>query len=266
MGKVTIRLAIIVALFFATLTILKQVDWMTILNVEQLTSSTEEKLGELLWNIIDQQEIEISDEEILIIVDSLTSHICSYNNIDRSQIKLHLINRNEINAYALPDNHLVIFSGLILGTENEAELCGVICHEIAHMEKDHVSKKLIKEIGLSVIISTTIGNSSPEIISNALQLLTSSAYDRKLEKEADITAVDYMQNANINPLPFADFLSRTWGDESEIMESLSWVSTHPEAATRSQYIISYCDDITWKSDEILESNTWEKLQYKLRDY
>ena len=146
MGKVTIRLAIVVAMFVATLTILKQVDWMTIFNVEQITSSTEEKLGELLWNIIDQQEREITDEETLITIDSLTTHICSYNDIDRSQIKLHLINNDEINAYALPDNHLVILSGLILKTKNEAELCGVICHEIAHMEKDHVSKKLIKGI------------------------------------------------------------------------------------------------------------------------
>ena len=133
MGKVTIRLVIIVAMFFATWTILKQVNWMTILDVEQITSSTEEKLGELLWNIIDQQEREISNEEILIIVDSLTSRICSYNDIDGNLIKLHLINNDDINAYALPDNHLVILSGLILNTKNEAELCGLIC-QLLHGE------------------------------------------------------------------------------------------------------------------------------------
>ncbi len=266
MEKVIIRLAIIVALFFATYTALKQINWVTLFNIEKITSSTEEKLGELFWDVINLQEKEITDINIVIPIDSLISKICKANNIDVEQIKLHIVDKNEINAFALPGKHLVLYSDLIMSTENEEELCGVISHEIAHMEKDHVTKKLVKEIGLSVLISSTVGNSSPEILSNAIRLLSSTAYDRNMEKEADIDAVDYMLNANINPLPFAEFLKRSYGDNTIIDEQLSWVSTHPESAVRADYIIEYSKGKTISSAPILYKDTWDQLKMDLEDF
>jgi len=266
MEKVLYRSLIILALFFSTWFVLNQIDWITIFNVEKLTSNTEEKLGEIFWEMIEQNNDEIDEEDVITTIDSLISIICTSNNIDQSQIKVHILNSNEVNAYALPGNHLVLCKELILSSNNESELCGVICHELAHIERDHVVKKLVKEIGLSVLISTTIGNSSPDIISSSIKTLSSTAYDRNLEREADLTAVDYMINSDIDPLPFADFLSRTWGDESEIMENLSWVSTHPEANARSEYIIAYCNDYNWGSTEVLAPSTWINLKSKLEDY
>ena len=266
MEKIIIRLIIIVASFFATYTALKQIDWFTLFNVEQLTSSAEEKLGELFWDAINHNDKEITDINIVIPIDSIISKICRANTINTDQIKLHIVDKNEINAFALPGKHLILFSGLIMSSENEEELCGVICHEIAHIENDHVTKKLIKEIGLSVLISSTVGNSSPEIISEAIKLLSSTAYDRNLEKEADIGAVDYMINANINPLPFAEFLRRSFDKETTLEEHLSWISTHPESALRADYIIEYSEgkDITFVP--ILSKDTWEQLQINLDDF
>ncbi len=266
MEKIIIRLIIIVALFFAIYTALQQIDWITLFNVEKITSKTEEKLGDLFWDVINQHEKEITDVNIVIPIDSIISKICKANNINTDQIKLHIVDKNEINAFALPGKHLVLYSGLIKSSENEEELCGVICHEIAHMEKDHVAKKLVKEIGLSVLISSTVGNSSPEIISEAIKLLSSTAYDRNMEQEADIGAVEYMINANINPLPFAEFLRRSFGEETILEEHISWVSTHPESSVRADYIIEYSEgkDITFVP--ILSKDTWEQLQINLNNY
>ncbi len=266
MQKVIFRTLVIIAFFFSTWFIINQFDWITIFNVKELTSDTEEKLGEIFWEMIERNNDEIDDEDIITIIDTLVSKICTSNNIDQSRIKIHVLDSYEVNAYALPDNHLIIFKELILSCDNESELCGVICHELAHLQKDHVVKKLVKEVGLSVLISTTIGNTSPDIISSSVKTLSSTAYDRNLEQVADLTAVDYMISSDIDPLPFANFLSRTWGDESEIIENLSWVSTHPEANARSEYIISYCEDYSWESVEILAPSTWLKLKSQLKDY
>ena len=73
--------------------------------------------------------------------------------------------------------------------DNENQLGFVICHEIAHIQLSHVMKKLVKEIGLSVLISMTTGKSGSGTIQEGLKLLSSSAYDRNLEKEADLKAV-----------------------------------------------------------------------------
>ena len=68
----------------------------------------------------------------------------------------------EVNAFALPNGHLVIYSGLILNSDNQEQFSGVICHEIAHIRLKHVIKKLIKELGFSVIISMTTGSYGSE--------------------------------------------------------------------------------------------------------
>ncbi|MCX8473257.1 MAG: M48 family metalloprotease, partial [Sediminibacterium sp.] len=81
-------------------------------------------------------------------IDSIVTHICKSNKIDRETIIVHVLNKDEINAFALPNGHLIIYSGLIHNSDNQEELTGVISHEIAHIELNHVMKKLVKEIGL----------------------------------------------------------------------------------------------------------------------
>src|SRR5690606_22581823 len=120
----------------------------------------------------------------------LLDHLCRENQIDRKKIKLHVLRKSDINAFALPDNHLVFYSGLIESAHSEAEVLGVMGHELAHLEKRHVMKKLAKELGLTAIITMTTGNKGGQTIQQVVKLLSSSAYDRELEREADKTAVE----------------------------------------------------------------------------
>ncbi|MDZ7607365.1 MAG: M48 family metallopeptidase [Cyclobacteriaceae bacterium] len=131
--------------------------------------------------------------------------MCDKNDIDRDKIKVHLLFKDEVNAFALPDGHLVIFSGLILESENPEELSGVIAHELAHIKLNHVMTKLMREVGLSVLLSMASGGGG-DMLRETAKMLSSTAFDRALEKEADIKAVDYLIEANISPEPFATFL------------------------------------------------------------
>lgn len=264
MNKLIIQGSLIIVLFFAIWDTLGKVDWMTIFRIEEATKTTEEKLGDLFWDLIKRSEKEIHNKEITSPLDSLLTKICNANKIDQSQIKLHITRQDEINAFALPNKHLVIFSGLISASENEAELSGVICHELAHIELNHVMKKLIKEIGLSVLISITTGNSGTDLIKEAVKLLSSSAYDRKLEEEADIKAVDFLLKSNIDPEPFANFLYKMATDESEFEQSLSWINTHPDSKERAEYIIEYCKNKPKIIQPVLTDETWVKLKESLK--
>ena len=102
-------------------------------------------------------------------IDSIFSKICEANNINKETIKLHITESAEVNAFALPNKHLVINTGLIAEVNNQAELAGVIGHEIAHMEQDHVMKKLVKEVGLAVVVMITSGNGNNQVIVEALK-------------------------------------------------------------------------------------------------
>ncbi len=265
MRKLFIEILIFIALFFSLWFALGRIDWMSLFKIEQLTKSTEEKLGDTFWEFFSKTETEIKSTSVNKSLDSLVSHICKENNIDRSTIKLHLLRKQDINAFTLPNRHIVVFSGLIESSENEAELCGVLGHEMAHMEKNHVMKKLLKEVGLSVLVSMTSGKGSPEAARQLAKLLSSSAYDRKLESEADIASVDYMIKADIDPAPFADILYRLGDEEKNIPNQVYWISTHPESKERAENIVQYIKGKKIIKKSVLSAGEWERMKEKLSE-
>lgn len=261
MTKILLQLVLLIASFFLCFFLLKQPDWLKIFNVREAKETTEEKLGNLYWKLLQGINEEVTDPERIQLLDSLVTRLCEANDIDRESIKLHLLDKDDINAFALPDRHLVVFTGLIEECENPEELCGVLGHELAHIEKGHIMRKLSREIGFSILIGMTTGNGNPEMIQQAIRVLTSSAYDRKLEREADITGIEYMIKADIDPRSFPAFLFRLSTLEKDLPDQLFWISSHPASEERATDLINYIllqqiDDTT----PVLDSMQWQTLQ------
>lgn len=265
MKKAILQGLISVFLFFATWFALNEIDWLKIFKVEKITNKTEEKLGDLFWETFKKTGKEINDKTVNNTIDSIVNKICESNSIDRKSIKVHILEEDEINAFALPNGHLIVYSGLILNSDNPEELSGVISHEMAHIQLNHVMKKLIKEIGLSVLISMTTGNGGSQTIKDAAKMLSSSAFDRDLEKDADLKAVDYLNKAKINPEPFANFLFKLSEKEDENIQYLTWISTHPDSKSRAEYIIEYNKDNEKSYKSILSKKNWDRLQKSLKE-
>jgi len=263
MRKIAIELIISVAVILGVWLLLSQVDWMRLFKIEQTTKNTEEKVGDMFWDLLSKTENEIKATTVVEPIDSMLSNICTKNKIDRREIKFHLIRKDDINAFALPNHHLVVYSGLITDCQNEAELYGVICHEIAHMEKNHVMNKLVKEMGLSILISMSTGNSNSQTIKQALKYLSSSAYDRSLETEADLTAVDYMVKAGVDPEPFANFLYRLSDETKNLPQQIYWISTHPESKERAEKVIEQIQKSGFVKGETVNSTRFEGLKEKM---
>lgn len=121
MKKAIIQGLITIALFFATWFVLTQIDWVTIFKVQRVTDKTEEKLGELFWEIFQKSEKENKNPFVVSSVDSIVSKICFANKIDRETIQVHILDKDDINAFALPNGHLIIYKGLILNSDNQEE-------------------------------------------------------------------------------------------------------------------------------------------------
>ncbi|MBP7496643.1 MAG: M48 family metallopeptidase [Bacteroidales bacterium] len=264
MNKFFKDLVLIIVAFCLIWFLLSKINWVNILRIKRITQKTENKLGDLYWKYLKEAENEVSDIYVIKSIDSVLIRICNKNQINSKDIKIHLLERDEVNAFALPDNHLVIYSGLIYECENEAELCGVICHELAHIQQKHIMKKLVKELGLSALISIASGNAGSEIIKKTVKILSSSAYDREMEREADLASVDYMINADIDPEAFANFLFRLSTEEPDIQRNLYWLSTHPDTEARSKYINEYSRNKSYKKIPVIAISTWNNIKKKLK--
>jgi len=264
MTRILTQGLILAGIFFISLLLMNQMDWMKLFNVKQATQKTEEKLGELFWEIFKDNGEEVSDTLVIRSIDSIVSVLCKVNDIDRDKIKVHLLFRDDVNAFALPDGHLVIFSGLIQESENPEELSGVIAHELAHIKLNHVMTKLMREVGLSVLLSMASGGGG-DMLKETAKMLSSTAFDRALEKEADIKAVDYLIEANISPEPFATFLFRLSNDSHALQKYLVWMSTHPDSEERAKYIMEKIKGLEITFKPVLTEERWQKVKARLAE-
>jgi beta-barrel assembly-enhancing protease len=114
MHRIIIQAVAIVAIFFGLYWGLSQVDWMTVFEVKKMTDTTEEKLGDLFWELYSKENTEINGRNAKAPLDSLLEKICKANDIDRKSIQLHIVKNDQINAFALPNGHLVVNSALII--------------------------------------------------------------------------------------------------------------------------------------------------------
>ncbi len=247
-----ISIAIFAALFFA----FSLVNWMALFNypswnLEKLLGKAYEK------HYLNHQE-QISGDSVITSLNTLLAHICKANDIDSSSIKIYCLKNKEVNAFAFPGRYLVIYSGLLSACENETELAGVMAHEIAHMEKGHVMKSLIKDIGLEIVLNQMFGGNG-EIIRETGKTISSSAHSRSLEKEADATAVIYLQKANINTEGMADFLSRLAREENNIFFT-TWIATHPDSQKRAQTIRKLSENAAINYRQVLSDEQWQKIK------
>ncbi|MFJ1377096.1 M48 family metallopeptidase [Capnocytophaga canimorsus] len=262
MNNIYARGFFVVFSFLGLWFLMAQFNWEKLFKVKENTQSIEKKLGELTIDLFVKEHTKVEDSYIVRSVDSLVTKIAEANYISKKGLKVYVLKNSEVNAFALPDRQLVINTGLIESVDKQEMLSGVIAHELAHIEKKHVIKKLTREIGLSVLVSVISGQSDPGVISQIAKTLSSSAFDRKMEKEADMVGVQYLLNAKINPEPLADFFF--FLEESAMPSVTQWISTHPISTDRSEYILKYLEE----QDEIIfedaiSAQTWKTLKEKV---
>jgi len=263
--KVIFRAIVITASFFFIWIGLAQFDWIKLFRIEELSNKSEEKIGDIFHNYIIQTENAARDQEITTPVKNLVQEICTANGIKAEEIRVYILKNKQINAFAMPGKQLVIYFGLIDESRNQYELAGVIAHELAHIKLGHVKKKLIKEVGLSTLLSVSGGVKGAELAKEMVKLLSSTAYDRKLEEEADFQAVNYLINAGVSPAYLADFLERLSKRESTGQKYFSWIIDHPDTKERIDYIRSTISNRDIKKRILLNSNNWNSLKKKIQE-
>jgi len=130
-----------------------------------------------------------------------------------------------INAFAMPGGFIAINSGLILATNNENELAGVMAHETAHVTQRHLVRGLIDQshAGLmstaamlaAILLGATAGRGSPDAMEGAILATQGAAiqhqinYTRANEFEADRIGIGTMASAGYDPLGWRVF-SKPW--------------------------------------------------------
>jgi Zn-dependent protease with chaperone function len=148
------------------------------------------------------------------------------------ELRIRVADLKMVNAVALPGGTIVLFDGLLRQADSPDEVAGVLAHEIAHVENRDVTRALIRQYGLGLLLvgfgGTTGGN---------LETLLAADYSRDAEGQADGDAITALQRAQISPVPTARFFDRLTKLESGLGrfgEVLTYVSSHPQSTSRRE--------------------------------
>ncbi len=114
-----------------------------------------------------------------------------------------------VNAFALPGGYVYVTRGLMALVNDEAELAGVIGHEIGHVAARHSAQRQTAALGTSVlgaVLGAVVGSSAVNQVVGLGGQGFLASYSRDQEYEADMLGVRYLANAGYDPYAAADFL------------------------------------------------------------
>jgi beta-barrel assembly-enhancing protease len=176
---------------------------------------------------------------------------------------IKVIDSDEINAFALPGGFFYVNSGLILHADEEAELAGVMSHEIAHVAARHGTRNATKgEIAQFASIPLILlgpGGWAGYGLYQGLNLAIPIGFlkfSRDNEREADFLGLQYMYKAGYDPNAFVSFFEKIEAEERRHPGSIPKVfSTHPPTPERVQKAQEEITTILPTRDEYIVSTS-----------
>ena len=180
-----------------------------------------------------------------------------------------IVDDDEVNAFALPGGFFYVNTGLILAADDEAELAGVMAHEIAHVCARHATKNLTRgEItqyaSLPLIfLGGPVGFAVRQISGFAMPL-SYLKFSRDAEREADLLGMQYQYAAGYDPTAFVDFFEKL---ESEGKESHNFIArafmTHPMTEDRVHRSERMLENLPDRDSYVTDTSEFDQIRDRL---
>lgn len=184
----------------------------------------------------------VDDPDIISYVDTIGQRLARLSGRNEFDYQFYVINDPDLNAFALPGGKIFVNSGVILKTESEAELAGLLGHEISHAVLSH-SFQIITQ-------ATLLGNLAQLLpLGNTLASLVLLDYSREMERQADILGTRVLVSGDYA----ADGLRNLMVTVARENPSapISWLSTHPVTTDRVAYL-----------EELIQRNGYNRFAFE----
>jgi len=191
-----------------------------------------------------QMAQEVEREARLVRDDMVTEYVnrIGQNLVRNSDAKvpftLKVIDSDEVNAFTLPGGFMFVNTGLVLKAENEAELAGVLSHEIAHVAARHGTKQATRGqlINYASIPLIFMGGWAGYAVRQAASLAIPMGFlqfSRSMETEADRLGLAYLYKSGYDPIAFVDFFEKIESMEKTRPGTIARMfSSHPMTGDR----------------------------------
>ena len=199
--------------------------------------------------IIKEFSGEYKDARFNAYVRDIGLRLAKVSDMPNLKFTITVLNDSKVNAFALPGGFVYVTRGLLALAENEAEMAGVLAHEIGHVTSRHSAERysqgMAANIGLTILSVLTSGSGVGGSINQAAGLgaqLYLQGYSREQELESDLLAIKYMSRAGYDPNALQTFFQKMQahtkldaamaGRNANEADQYSFFSSHPRTTDR----------------------------------
>jgi Zn-dependent protease with chaperone function len=236
----------------------------------QVTPEWEMQLGGQGFAALTANAPKIVDAEIQTYLQNLTTRLLSKSPGSPFNYQITVVNSPEVNAVT-PPGHIIVYTGLLAFADNEAQLAGVLAHELAHNYGHHSARAVIKNYHIQSIANAALRAINPQnataqifasLGANIGLSLFARAYSRFEEKEADQYGAHIMFNAGYSPLDASSFFLKM--SKASGKQPPKFLSTHPPLLDRADYLADYLDSFPADGREFrVDSEEFKKIKARL---
>ena len=227
-------------------------------------------LGSQIAGEFEQTARMVEDPVIADYVDRIGQNIVKHSD---AKVPFHIkvVDTDEVNAFAFPGGYFYVNKGLLLAARNEAEMAGVMAHEISHVTARHATARMSKGqyLQLAAIPALFVGGYWAQMgIQNAMGLginLELMGITRESEREADQLGIQYLWNAGYDPNAFVSFFEKMQEDEkSKPGRMAGWFRTHPSTTDRIVAAMNEQRYLPEKDNYLVNSSEFDRVRARLQ--
>ena len=229
----------------------------------------EVNLGRQLAAQIDREAKFVDDPVISEYINRVGQNVVLHSDA-KIPFTIKVIDSDEVNAFALPGGFFYVNKGLILAADNEAEVAGVMAHEIAHVAARHAmenqAKGMLAEIGLKAG-SIFLGGLGGLLINQAAQfgaLLGFMKFSRSAEEEADALGVQYLWAAGYDPGAMSTMFEKLQAKNKKKPGTISKLfASHPQPPDRVESTRDLVSRFPDREEYVLSTSEFQRVKGRL---
>ncbi len=180
---------------------------------------------------------------------------------EQERLKFIVVKSDEVNAFALPNGQIVIYTAILDEMKSADELVALLGHESSHVSQRHSIKMLARNLSSYIFVSLVFSdvNAIMAVMAENAHTLNTLAYSRSFEQEADELGFEILKKNHINPQGMVNLFTRLERSGSYIPEL---IQTHPLLEKRKEYIQELIDEELYPFEK---KQRLEQLFDKLKD-
>ncbi len=236
--------------------------------LNMVSQSQEIEIGMQASREIETEMRIIDDPYIQNYVNNMGHYLVQYSRRPNLSYQFKVVDTDEINAFALPGGFIYVNRGLIVEAGNEAELAGVLAHEIGHVAARHGAKRMttliLYQFGVGFFDAMSREEQSTQIgflVTDAIATGVLLRNSRSDERQADDYGTENLYLAGYDPLGMARFFDKLSRDYSPGKVEV-FLSTHPSPGERVRNVQRLVATFSPKS-YVADSPEFQQVKYRL---